>query len=304
VRPDLVYAERWRTLEFLPENLDVPLISDPTDSMTLYNQRLLTSGSFWERVLGWEEHWKFSRCEGGLAKRSNATVFCSRVDMEYVKSQASDARYELVPNGVDTRSFFFKDECEEERGTIVFTGSLKYRPNLHGVRFFLDEVFPLIRKEEPAAKFMAVGNGAKNALANYRALPGFQSIDFVPDLRPYLAKAQVAVAPITVGSGVSNKLAEGFSVGTPVVATPMACGDLPLKSGEQLLIARGAPEFAKHVVTLLRDSGLCRKIALCGRRFVVENYDWEMVSAKMESLICEIGAVRLSEVSTHACSMA
>ena len=138
---------------------------------------------------------------------------------------------------MDCEKYFFKEEGEEEPATLVFTGSFKYRPNCHAVKYFLEEIFPAIQKEVPAAKFLAVGNGAGAALAAYRGRPGFEAVDFVPDLRPYLAKAAVVVAPLTVGAGVSNKLGEGFAVGTPVVATPLACGDLPVRTGEQLLIA-------------------------------------------------------------------
>jgi len=294
VQPDLVYAERWRSLEFLPPDLDVPLVCDPTDSMTLYNQRLKVSGSPWEKLLAWEEHAKFSRCEGDLARRADMTVFCSRVDLDCVYAQAPDAHYEIVPNGVDCERFFFKEECETKPGTIVFTGSFKYRPNCHAVNYFLARIFPLILRAEPHATFAAVGNGATLALAHHRMSSGFSAVDFVPDLRSYLAEAAVAVAPITIGSGVSNKLAEGFAVGTPVVATPMACGDLPVKSGEHLLIADSDRDFADHVICLIRNEELRRKIALFARRFVEQNYDWGIVSKQMESLMCGVVGSRAS----------
>ena len=211
-------------------------------------------------------------------------------------------RYELVPNGVDCRLYFFKDEREEEPGTIVFTGNFKYRPSCHAVKFFVDEIFPLICSKVPQAKFLAVGNGAEMALAQYRDKPGFEAVGFVPDLRPYLAKAQVAVAPMTLGSGVSNKLAEGFAVGTPVVATSLACGDLPVSSGEHLLIAQDAKEFADHVLSLFKDAVLRRKIALCARRLVEENYDWESVAGKMEALMSRLVDHRNTESSVRACA--
>lgn len=292
LQPDVVYVERWRALEFLPENLGYPLVCDPTDSMTVYNRRLMTAGSWWERVLGWEEFRKFSRCEGQLARRANATVFCSRLDMECVRKQASDACYELVPNGVDCAKLYFKDPSEEDSKTIIFTGSFGYRPNVHAVTFFLGQIFPRVRAEFPSARFLAVGNGAGRALAGFRSRPGFELIDFVEELRPYLAKATVAVAPLTVGSGVSNKVGEGFAVGTAVVATPLACGDLLAKSGEHLLIANSSEEFAAHTITLLKDAELRREMALRARRLVEAMYDWEPVSRKMEQLLQSVANTR------------
>jgi glycosyltransferase involved in cell wall biosynthesis len=282
ISPDLVYVERWRALQFVPHG-KAPVICDPTDSMTLYNRRLMVNGQSWEKLVGWEEYNKFARYEGKLARQANVCVFCSQVDMEQVKQQAPEVHYELVPNGVDCEKFFFKHESEEESGKVVFTGSFKYRPNVRAAEFFLEKIFPLVQKEVPTAQFAAVGNGAAKAMARYRGMAGFEAVDFVPDLRPYLARAAVAVAPLTVGSGVSNKLAEGFAVGTAVVATRLACGDLAVQNGNELLIADDAPGFAEHVVTLLRDSHLRRKLALRARRLVEEQYDWEIVSSRMET---------------------
>ena len=284
VRPDVVYVERWRALQFVPDGLEAPLVCDPTDSMTLYNRRLMRAGAWWEKLVGWEEYVKFSRYEGKLARRADVCVFCSHLDGACVKEQSPETRCELVPNGVDCEKYFFKQENEEEPRTLVFTGSFKYRPNRYAAEFFLERILPLVRLKVPEVRFIAVGNGARKALAGYQGTEGFEAVDFVPDLRPYLAKATVAVAPLTVGSGVSNKLGEGFAVGTPVVATPLACGDLPVKSGQELLIGENAREFADHVATLLKDAGMRRQIAVRARRLVEEKYDWEIVSRKLENV--------------------
>lgn len=283
--PDVIYVERWRALQYVPRNAAVPVVCDPTDSMTLYNRRLKGTGAWWERFVGWEEHRRFVRYEGTLARRADVCVFCSGVDMECVKEQAPEVRYELVPNGVDCEKLFFKETSEEEPATLVFTGNLKYRPNRHAAEFFLAQIFPLVQKQVPQAKFVVVGNGAEKALGRYRGTPGFEAVGFVPELRPYLARATVAVAPLTVGAGVSNKLGEGFAVGTPVVATPLASGDLPVKDGEHLLIAREATQFADRVIALLADAQLRRAIAARARRLVQEQYDWKIVSRKMEDVM-------------------
>jgi glycosyltransferase involved in cell wall biosynthesis len=187
---------------------------------------------------------------------------------------------------------------------VVFTGSFKYGPNRHAARYFLQEIFPRVRKDVPEAKFVAVGNGAVKALAEYRGRAGFEAVDFVPDLRPYLAKAEVAIAPLTVGAGVSNKLSEGFAVGTAVVSTSLACGDLPVTSGQELLIADGAAEFAKQVVRLLRDAGLRRQLALRARMLVEQQYDWEIVSKKMEMVMQRVVGKEADETSQRAIATA
>ncbi|MFI5072674.1 MAG: glycosyltransferase family 4 protein [Terriglobales bacterium] len=303
-RPDVVYVERWRALQFVPEVRSAPVVCDPTDSMTLFNRRLMKGGAPWERLLALEEHRKFMRYEGNLARGASVCVFCSRVDMECVKEQAPEVQYELVPNGVDCEKLFFKEESEEEPGRVVFTGSFNYGPNRHAAKYFLEEIFPRVRKDVPEAKFVAVGNGAAKVLTEYRGRAGFEAVDFVPDLRPYLAKAAVAVAPLTVGAGVSNKLAEGFAVGTAVVSTPLACGDLPVTNGQELLIAEGAAEFARQVVRLLRDAGLRRQLAFHARVLAEQQYDWEIVSKKMEMVLQRAAGIGADEINQQAIATA
>ena len=288
-QPGVIYLERWRTLQYIPVDVQVPVVCDPTDSMMLYNQRLMQRGSWWERLIATEEFVKFRKYEAKLASQADTVVFCSHVDLECVQNSAPSAHYALVPNGVDCDTFFLKQQQEEEPDTIVFTGNFGYRPNRHAVRFFLEEIFPLICKSIPNARFSAVGSGATRYLRKYLgATPGLELVDFVPELRPYIAKATVAVAPITVGAGVSNKLGEAFATGTPVVATRMACGDLPVEDGEHLLIADEPPRFAEKVVRFLRDQELRNQIVTRARRFVEEQYDWGVVSRSMEQVMTDL----------------
>lgn len=232
---------------------------------------------------------KFRRYEAQLANQVDTVVFCSQVDLECIRNNAPSAQYEIVPNGVDCETFYLKSHEEEQPDTIVFTGNFGYKPNRHAVFFFLKEVFPLIRKTVPNARFVAVGSGATRHLKKQlRNTPGLELVDFVPELRPYIAKATVAVAPITVGAGVSNKLGEAFATGTPVVATQMACGDLPVRDGEHLFIADEPTLFADRVVRLLRDQELRSQIVTRARGFVQEQYDWGVVSSSMERVMADL----------------
>ena len=160
-----------------------------------------------------------------------SACFVQKLDLDCVKQHASEVKCELVPNAVDCGKYFFKNDSDAEPQTLIFTGNFKYWPNCHAIDYFMRKIFPSVQRTLPGVKFLAVGNGASQELRSFHGRAGFEAVDFVSDLRPYLARATVAVAPLTVGSGVSNKLVEGFAVGTPVVATPLACGDLPVTSG-------------------------------------------------------------------------
>src|SRR5208282_4716416 len=115
--PDVIHTERWRALEYVPPHIGIPVLCDPLDSMLLYNRRLMRTGNWWERLVGFEEYLKFRKYEPRLARRADAVVFCSRIDLECVQQYAPDVRYVLVPNGVDCQQYFQKQPQEEKPNT-------------------------------------------------------------------------------------------------------------------------------------------------------------------------------------------
>ncbi|MGA8299107.1 MAG: glycosyltransferase, partial [Terriglobales bacterium] len=285
-RPDVICVERWRALQYVPLGTAVSIVCDPTDSMALYNLRLMKAGRPWERLLGLAEYLKFRRFEPRLARRVAATVFCSRADLDFVRQGAPDANLVQIPNGVDCNLFSPRRPGEEQTADIFFSGNFLYSPNRDAVRFFLKAIFPLVRQAIPDATFTVVGNGAAKFMAGKRArIPGVRVFDFVPDLRAHLARASVAVAPMRVGAGVSNKLLEAFAVGTPTVSTRMASGDLPVRDGEHLFLADGESLFAERVILLLKSPDRRRSMAARAQTLVKNTFDWEIVSRSMEDVL-------------------
>jgi len=298
--PDVIYVERWRALQFVPCDLEVPIVCDPTDSMLLYNLRLIKAGSWWEKAIGIEEALKFLRFEPYLCKRAAATVFCSAVDLEFVRKRSAVGRFTQVCNGVDCEKFFLKKPEEEEESRIVFTGSFTYGPNRHAVKYFLKSILPIVRQRVPTVRFSVIGNQAGRCFGHLGQRDNIEVLDFVPELRPYVARATVAVAPLNVGVGVTNKVIEAFATGTAVVATSLACGDLPVRDGEHFLRGDSSTAFAENVIRVLLEPNLRRHLVLNARKLVEEAFDWKLVAARMEGLMQEVarGNARSSEQAT------
>lgn len=287
--PDLIYIERWRTLQWIPQDIQTPILADPTDSMLLYNFRLMRSGSWWEKIIGLEETVKFLRYEPRLSERSAMNIYISCVDLNCVRKRSPKSRFAIVGNGVDIRKFSFKQPTEEHNNKLVFSGNFDYGPNRHAASFLLKKIFPIIRQRVPSAKLGLVGNRATLHYGHLNRLDNVEVIDFVPELRPYLAQARVAVAPMTLAVGVLTKILEAFAVGTPVVATSRACAGLDVLDGEHLLVENNAEKFAEKVICLLQDQQLHRYLALKARCFVEQNCDWDITTGHMERLMCELG---------------
>ena len=177
-------------------------------------------------------------------------------------------------NGVDTEHFAPGVVPPAKGGPeIVLTGAMDYAPNADAARFFAEDVLPRVRDQAPGVRFGIVGarpTSSVQALASSSVVVTGR----VPDVRPYLEAARVAVAPLTVARGVQNKVLEAMASGTPVVASLGAATGTGARPGEHLLVADGADATAAAVLRLLQDGALAERLARTARAKVVAEDDW------------------------------
>jgi glycosyltransferase involved in cell wall biosynthesis len=188
----------------------------------------------------------------------------------------------VVPNAVATADYP-PAACVPD--TVVFTGSFRYRPNYDAMRWFVGEVWPRVVAARPAARLRITGAG------DDLALPSSVNVErtgFLGDVRPLLAAACVAVAPILAGGGTRVKILEAMAAGAAVVASSKGAEGLAVTAGEHLLVADDADAFASAVTRLLADAGLRQRLARAAHRLVAARYDWRIVGPQFESLVAAV----------------
>src|SRR5262249_34421368 len=127
--------------------------------------------------------------------------------------------------------------------------------------------------QAPAATWQIVGRNPPRAVQDLAGRAGIDVTGTVPDVRPFLEAATVAVAPLLVGGGTRLKILEALATGTAVVSTSLGCEGLEVVSGRDLLIADDAERFARSVVDLLENAAMRSALGRDGRE-VAERYDW------------------------------
>jgi glycosyltransferase involved in cell wall biosynthesis len=181
----------------------------------------------------------------------------------------------VVPNGVDPDRFH--PTPLPQAPTVVFTGSLNWEPNVEGLRWFCQDVWPLVRQRVPDARLEVVG---RHPLAEVEALvrrPGVQLHANVPSVVPWLEGARVAVVPVRIGSGTRLKALEAMAAGRPVVGTTIGLDGLAIRSGEHALVADDAATFAGAVGDLLLDDELATRVATAGAEHARGRFPWDVV---------------------------
>lgn len=168
---------------------------------------------------------------------------------------------------------------------LVFTGQMDYRPNVEAVESFAKGTLPAIRAVHPQATLAIVGRSPAKQVMALAALPGVVVTGAVPDVRGWLAAADVVVAPLRIARGVQNKVLEAMAMARPVVASPQAAEGIDARAGEHLLIAADRIDEAGKVKALLADPGEALRLGRAARARMEERYRWSATLQRLPEML-------------------
>ena len=184
-----------------------------------------------------------------------------------------------IPTGVDV-DYFSPKAAAEPFADLVFIGSMDWLPNVDGVRYFVSEVLPLIRRRRPECTFAIVGRTPPPGIAELAERdPYIRVTGTVPDVRPSLWGSAVSVVPLRIGGGTRLKIYESMAAGVPVVSTSVGAEGLDVHPPDDIRIADRPEEFAAHCLELLENRDEHRRIAERAREMVAANFSWQRVAA-------------------------
>jgi glycosyltransferase involved in cell wall biosynthesis len=230
---------------------------------------------------------KFESFERRAFAEADRTVAVSGEDAALVRRFGGRA-VDVVDNGVDTRYFHPAVEARET-GRILFLGSLDWRPNLDAVALLLDQVFPDVRRQGPAARLSLVGRNPPAWLRSRVAgLEGVELHANVADVRPHLHRSGVLAVPLRIGGGSRLKILEALACGLPVVATRVGAEGLCLVPEKHLVVVNDPADMATALVRCIREPGWAQALANQGRRVVLDYYDWDILADKLERVWIDV----------------
>lgn len=208
-----------------------------------------------------------------LAKWFNAVTLVSRHEADVFDQFTRPGAATVATNGVDLDYWHPTDAAEQP--ACAFVGALDYLPNVDAACWFAEAVWPRVRERFPAAEFRVIGRKPAARVQALGRLPGVTVVGQVPDVRPHLATAAVAVVPMRLSRGLQNKVLEALAMGKATVAAPPALAALGVEPGVHLLRAETADEWVDAVCGLLADPGRRRELGTAGRRYVEHHHHWD-----------------------------
>lgn len=218
------------------------------------------------------------RLERDIAAEFDASIFVSEIEATIFRDIAPEAasKVSAIRNGVNID--YFDPAIVTERPDVcvgdyvVFTGAMDYWANIEGVVWFVKDVWPLVRAEHPGLRFLIVGS---NPVEQVKRLAGHRGVvvtGSVPDIRPYVRHARVAVAPLRIARGIQNKILEAMAMERVVVTTPAAVRGIDGLPPVDVYVADDAEQFAAKTHAALALSTEHR--AIVNRQYVAGQFCW------------------------------
>lgn len=251
-RPDVVLAYCSGMAKFGMESPlnALPLVIDLVDVDSLKWQSLAATSHFPRRWIYQRERKCLSAFESSSARRAFATVVVNDRERTALENIAHEARIEVIPSGIDfahfQRPFPPAESCE-----VVFCGVMNYSPNEDAAVWLAEQVWPLVQASLPSARLTLVGSNPTDRVKRLASDPTIHVTGDVPDVRSYLWRAAIGVAPLQIARGIQNKVLEALAAGLPTVVTPVVADGLPMEVLSACRVAATADLFAKALVETL-----------------------------------------------------
>jgi polysaccharide biosynthesis protein PslH len=284
--PDLVLLEGAPLARFLPAlPAHLPCVLDLFDVHSVMARRVLDLASPADRAAAAREAERTLAFEREAVQRSAACLAVSENDAAAARNLLGATDVHIVANGVDT-TYFAPSSSQTERGALLFTGRMNYKPNADAVCYFAEEILPLVHRACPQARFHIVGAtppSRVSALVSDSVVVHGQ----VADIRPYFTAADAVVVPILEGGGTRLKLLEAAASGKAIVSTSLGVEGLAFAPGRDLLVADTPATFAAALVTVLGDDA--RRDALGSEaRAKALQYDWTVIGEVLRDTVAAV----------------
>ncbi len=281
---DLFQVE-WPGYVWATEGLGVPVVLQAHNVDTLIWQRFQqTERHLLRRWYIAGQRRKFERFEARVFHAVARVVAVSPEDAALAREKFGVERIDVVDNGVDVQFFAAVERLTARpRRSILYLGSLDWRPNLDALKVLLDDIFPTVQAHEPDVRLEIVGRHPPAWLRQRLArLPGTELHADVPDVRPYLAGSAVLAVPLRVGGGSRLKILEALAAGLPVVSTRVGAEGLALRPGLDYTLADTPAQQAAALIGCLRKPEQALAQAEHGRQTVRGRYDWHTLADRLE----------------------
>ena len=274
---DVIHTDQLNMAQYALECPARARILDAHNAVWTVVRRLCQNTPWGLHRLLLELEWrKMRRYEGEVCSRFDRIIAVTEEDRCALASISENSRdMRVIPIAVDATALR-KVQRDGESKRIISIGTMFWPPNVEGMLWFVEVVYPLIKREIPEATLDIIGARPVPEIKELaQKSSDIRVLGYMEDVVPSLRQSAVFVVPLRAGGGMRVKILDTWALGIPIVSTSIGCeGIAGAIHEENILVADQPAEFADQVVRVMRDENLARRLIHNGRGTVETSYDW------------------------------
>jgi len=281
---DLIFVHCSSVAQYVSHVNHVPKILDFGD---MDSQKWLEYAHYKPAPLSWGYHFeglKMLAAEKRLARRFDLCTATTRAEWQTLQDYGTGALTDWFPNGVDA-SYFSPTDEPYDADTISFIGRMDYYPNQECMTRFCKQVWPLLKARRPSMKLLIVGADPTPAMWALARNDGVTVTGSVPDVRPFIRRSALMVAPLSIARGTQNKILEAMAMGVPVVTSSVAAGGVDAQAPEHFVVADSPTDLADAVLRIAHNPQERQRLAQAGRERMLSHHAWPRSMTRLDGII-------------------
>lgn len=310
---DVIHADQLTMTQFalqgkaeqqkhFPDQMPPHLIFDAHNAVWTIVERMNSNGNPLLKPVLALETGRVKRYEGMLVSTFDYTLTVAEPDRRALLEAVQHynhrvnipaAQIPVIPIAVDTKTL---QPVERKPGShnIVTLGTLHYPPNADGIRWFINEVFPLILQKLPSATLTIIGKNPPHDFIQHaeRDPEHITVTGYVEDLLPYLQQAAIMAVPVRAGGGMRVRILEAFARAMPVLTTTIGLEGIEAEHPDEVIVEDSAEAAAEAAVWLIQSPQEQEKLARNGRLLAEKKYDWQAVLTRLDQVYQSIAEKR------------
>ena len=284
---DLIHAETFYVMPHIP-NTKIPiLLVEQTIEYLVYKHYVEGIKNPLLRWLLSIDVAKLKYWETSFWKKADGVVAVSEADKKEMLKLAPELEVGLVPNGVNLDFFHMKTNWEAKDPKILFVANFKWLQNVEAAELLLNEVFPIVHKNNPRVKVWIVGQYIPESIINRR------SADIIVDnlkeddqdgIRKAYYEASAFVSPLRGPGGTRLKHFAAMAAKLPLITTSVGAEGLGATNNKNIIIQNDPVSLAKATIEIIKNGKKAKLIAENARNLVEEKFSWYKMSEYLDKI--------------------
>jgi glycosyltransferase involved in cell wall biosynthesis len=251
----------------------------------------------WEKIAGGTSNYfkraylryltqKLKAYELSMLNEVSGIAAISEEDKNRMLALGVKKRIRTIPFGVDLSQYPI-DTYNSPELALFHLGAMDWGPNLEGVLWFLNSIWPAVHSRYPSLKFYLAGRNMSDEILNLK-LPNVEVVGEVDNATAFMSSKAIMVVPLLSAGGVRVKIIEGLAMGRAVIATSLGAEGLGCEHGKHLFLADRLEDWLETINVLVKDESIRRSLALEGRKHVAGHFDLAAVTSQLVNFYKEI----------------